>query len=458
MFLAANKSCFKIFLITLLCFSAGQDNLKAQEAEEEKLAKKVDSIMETEELWREDFEAEKYPDPNKTAATSNRSMAHHFFALPSTAWKIAMTPLRVTLVWADHQHVFDRVQGVFMNDAGTAGIFPIVGFGLNVPSSFGALLFHNNLFGGGEKYNGTFKYNALDNITARSLFTKPHAFGTETLFYQIQGDFFLDDEQDFFMGGNGGNPDSTLNYNPREGGGRFTIGYGGLGRKQEIRLTTTIRHYDTKADKTQNASDFVNAGLTGLGLNTMFSVGGTVAFDFTNKGMRTNTGTYLKFFYDYHNDLNNNLYEYQRLQLMAEHYIPVPFMAKNRRFYIRGLAEKRDRLNGKEIPFYDLSKLGSPFNLRGFDNERFRGRGRLLFNIEYRYPIWDNFDGFFFLDKGQVFNGFEDIGLDRFHTGYGTGIRFASPTGIGMNLGLGWSKETFRFYLQVLPTKDREEI
>lgn len=458
MFLALNKSYFKIFLLTLLIFVAGQDNLKAQKAEEKKLIRKVDDLVETEELWQEDTEVEKYPDPNETAATSSRSLAHHFFALPSTVWGIAMTPLRVTLIWADHRHVLDRVKGVFINKAGNAGLFPIVGFGAEVPASFGALLFHNNLFGNGEKFTGYFKYNSFDNIMARSLFRKPGVFGKKTLFYQIQGDFFLDDEKDFFTGGNDGDPDSSLTYNPREGGGRFTIGYGGLGSKQEIRLTTTVRHYDTIADKTQNASDFINAGLSGLGVNTMFSIGGSIAFDFTNKGMRTNTGTYLKFFYDYHNDLNNNLYEYQRFQLMAEQYIPVPFMAKNRRFYIRGLAEKKDRLNGKDIPFYDLSKLGGPFNLRGFDKDRFRGLGRLLFNFEYRYPIWDNLDGFFFLDEGQVFDGFEDISFDRFHLGYGTGIRFDSPTGIGMNLGLGWSKETFRFYLQVLPNTGREQL
>lgn len=80
------------------------------------------------------------------------------------------------------------------------------------------------------------------------------------------------------------------------------------------------------------------------------------------------------------------------------------------------------------VPFYDLPSLGGSNSLRGFDNLRFRDRGSMMINAEYRWQIWHFTDLVAFVDAGQVFRDVRDIDLDDTAVSYGGGIRFKLGT------------------------------
>ncbi|MCE9626105.1 MAG: BamA/TamA family outer membrane protein [Deltaproteobacteria bacterium] len=78
---------------------------------------------------------------------------------------------------------------------------------------------------------------------------------------------------------------------------------------------------------------------------------------------------------------------------------------------------------GSQIPFYRLAELDVNSPLRGFDKGRFRDRGSVVFNVEFRYPIWDNVDGTVFFDTGRVFDGISNFAFKDFKLTGGGGLR-----------------------------------
>jgi hypothetical protein len=84
-----------------------------------------------------------------------------------------------------------------------------------------------------------------------------------------------------------------------------------------------------------------------------------------------------------------------------------------------------------ELPFYYQSLLGATTGLRGYTNNRFAGRSKLVFNSELRWELINNEEasipiqmgilGFF--DMGKVVNENDPLGDQTgYHQGYGFGI------------------------------------
>ncbi|MCZ6818647.1 MAG: BamA/TamA family outer membrane protein, partial [Calditrichaeota bacterium] len=166
---------------------------------------------------------------------------------------------------------------------------------------------------------------------------------------------------------------------------------------------------------------------------------------------RVLSGSLLRTSYAYTTEVDGSRFAYNRFTVEAAQFFPVPFLAKHRTLAIRGMFEKLDRIGSQQIPFYELSTLGNAANLRAFDQNRFRGRGLLLFNFEYRYPVWDTWDAVIFVDEGQVYDDLGDISLDNFHTAIGTGLRFMSPAGFLMRFEIARGSEQWRVLFQISP-------
>jgi len=108
----------------------------------------------------------------------------------------------------------------------------------------------------------------------------------------------------------------------------------------------------------------------------------------------------------------------------------------------------------KEIPFYEMGRIGGRDSLRGYWDDRFQGRGKVLINAEYRFKLYEIIDGFGFLDvvfdgliffdSGRVFldqkDWYTDIAKDYKYS-YGAGIRATIPPGIMARLDIGFSEE-----------------
>ncbi|MGQ9611054.1 MAG: BamA/OMP85 family outer membrane protein, partial [bacterium] len=88
---------------------------------------------------------------------------------------------------------------------------------------------------------------------------------------------------------------------------------------------------------------------------------------------------------------------------------------------------------GEKIPPTELFYLGGANTLRGYKEDIFRGKGKILANSEYRFLVGRDSNFFLFLDAGTVYNN----KLEPIKIGYGLGIRLESASGmVSMDYGL----------------------
>ena len=131
------------------------------------------------------------------------------------------------------------------------------------------------------------------------------------------------------------------------------------------------------------------------------------------------------------------------------------FIAENRLYYKVGHAHViAVRLMGGiasgDMPYNDLFTLGGADNLRGFEDDEFRGDKMYLGTIEYRYPIAKKVQGVFFVDAGNAWGGTDKVPWyhdnDELHVAGGLGFRVTTPIGpIRLDYGVGDEGGKFHF-------------
>ena len=103
-----------------------------------------------------------------------------------------------------------------------------------------------------------------------------------------------------------------------------------------------------------------------------------------------------------------------------------------------------------DMPYYDLFTLGGADNLRGYEDDEFRGNKMYAATVEYRYPIAKKIQGVFFVDAGSAWDGTENIPWyqndDSIHVSTGLGFRITTPIGpIRLDYGVGDDGGKFHF-------------
>lgn len=457
----------KSFLVVLTCAAC----LSAQEAETP-----VDSAdgdpagvavgESTTELMAASGETsqsgQNYPDPNTIPYKTETSLISHFFSLPAKVWRLAWTPLGETVIWVEQNRVHQKAIDFFLNDARTGGFFPLVSFGGNTGVGAGLRVFHYNLFNRGKRIDANVLYSTVENNTASLAYSDSSLFGS-SFFFELNSEYFNDSDENLYVSpdipqerllnssidANDSRESDETSYETEQVAVVADFGYAfnshiGLG------VTSSFKHADIGQGDGFGGEDFPVA-IPGSGKTSLFSIGGLVTFNLSNGWPRTLSGTVLRFGYTYNREIDGSRFEYNRFSVELQQFIPIPFLAKNRRLAMRGVFEKIDRIGDRQIPFYELSTLGDAADLRGFDQNRFRGRGSLFFNFEYRYPIWDTWDAVIFVDEGQVFDDLNDLDIADFHTAVGTGIRFMTPNGFAMRVEVARSTEMWRALFQITP-------
>jgi outer membrane protein assembly factor BamA len=113
---------------------------------------------------------------------------------------------------------------------------------------------------------------------------------------------------------------------------------------------------------------------------------------------------------------------------------------------VRGLL---DRVDGPDIPFFELSELGGDETLRGFGESRFLDEGRVLVNAEERFKVFQinygnvrtDIELAVFTDIGRVFHSFSDLGSGKIQAVIGGGIRFLAASQIVAKIDVGLGSE-----------------
>ena len=176
--------------------------------------------------------------------------------------------------------------------------------------------------------------------------------------------------------------------------------------------------------------------------------------DFTDAPTK---GGYQQLLLGYNEGLGDSQARYLTYRADIAQYLKVG--SPRRIIALRGLMQTQDEVNGGYVPFYDLAKLGGYGNLtqpsetlRSYGTNRFNGNSLLLFNIEYRYAIWQykelQLDAVPFFDIGQVFNEWSQFQMRDFKESYGLEFRIhVARTGL-LNISVAHGDEGTNFFVR----------
>jgi len=213
-----------------------------------------------------------------------------------------------------------------------------------------------------------------------------------------------------------------------------------------ISVDTYIKYRKVTIDSGKAEFKAIADKITGYGEESAIEGGISFSYDSRNRRYKPFKGGLFRLSGILSEQLNGDEFGFLRYTFEFQRYFQL--FKRDRIIAIRAILDETHTPGDKVIPFYDMSVLGNSKTLRGYREGRFRDFGSALINIEYRYPIWDSWDGVFFLDQGEVFTNLGDLSVGGFHTGYGFGIRVRTMEGFLARAQVGRSKEGTRFILQ----------
>lgn len=378
------------------------------------------------------------------AYRSGKSIGGHLLSLPSYVFQVSTWPLEAGFKKAES----DVLPYLLEGERGDYGVFPLFELGGATGYSYGLLLFHNKpfysnhsarieaLFGSSDYNDFDFDYDIEHFLSDRGRLEIEATYGNRPDRTFLFGNDTSLNERSFF---DRENFEAAVSY-------IYSITDRTILAFNNDYLVRNI----TKSDRlrAENAPPFPDEFLRN---NALISTGMLMIFDYARGVPRINRGYRFITDLQWSRSLNDDKFNYINYSAEWNQFIPLPFVPNNRRLAFKGELQKTEALSGKDVPFFENPSLGNSRDLRGFSTDRFRDSGSLLFTLEYRYPLWDFSDVVLFVDEGQVFNNYSDIGLSDFHTSYGFGFHLISSKGFAFRSEFAFSRETSRFILLISP-------
>ena len=381
--------------------------------------------------------------PNYTPYTSNRTAFGHILAFPSYLFEWSTKPLEWTLKVTEI-----KLPQLLQGERGDYGVFPLIELGGDTGYSYGLLLFHNRPFhpNHSARIEALFSSSDYNDIDFEY---KIDRFLSKKGRLDIDAAFANRPDRTFLFGNDASFDDRSF-YDRQDIEAALSYSYS-LTNNTVMRINTDyLRREINRSDRLNNENVPVFPENL-LGKQSLLSTGLLFAVDNARGVPRINRGNRLIADIQWSRSLTDDQFHYINYTAEWNQFIPLPFLPDDRRLALKGELRKAESLGDKQIPFFDTPSLGSSRDLRGFSTNRFRDTGSLLFTLEYRYPLWDFSDVVFFVDEGQVFNQYSDIGIDDFHTSYGFGFHLISSKGFAFRSEFAFSRETSRFILLISP-------
>jgi hypothetical protein len=348
-------------------------------------------------------------------------LGNRLLAAPEYAWAGLAYPFKKFAIAYEKHDLLNRALDLFLNDERTAGVFPKFAIGGALSSGIGATAFNKNLFRKGKEARVSYLVATRENQIGEAFFRDPSLFGSQWSL-ETSG-FWLDfDEGNFFPGGNRAQEQDETHFALKQLTWDVTLIrplVGALTASLTGRMLISDAKGSSRPPATPDSVTGNNSSMTALAIEP------GLRFDTRDNPFRPTTGWLLDGIFTYTDQVDRDQFRYLGYRLEVQRYIPV--FRGDRVLLLRGYLAKQDSVGGGSIPFYELSLLDLNNGLRGFDRGRWQDEGALLFNVEWRFPVWQDVEGAIFLDEGQVFNNYEDIKLKEFRYSAGAGLRFVTP-------------------------------
>ena len=370
-----------------------------------------------------------------TPEDTDNTWVNRLLAAPEYAWTGLTYPLKKFAIAYEQHDLMNRALDLFLNDERTGGVYPRFAIGGTLSSGIGLTAFDNNLFRSGKEARASYLLATRENQVGELFYRDPSLFGSQWTL-QTSGFWLNFDEGHFFPGGGRSREEDQTNFALTQLAWDVTLGRRLIGDLSAA-ITGRLLIADAQpSDRLPATPTFVmgnNSSMTALAIEP------SIRYDSRDNPFRPTTGWFVEGAFTYTDQVDRDEFRYLGYRVEAQRYIPV--FRGDRVLLFRAYLAKQDGVRLIHIPFYELNLLDLNNGLRGFDRGRWQDEGALLFNVEWRFPVWQDVEGSIFLDEGQVFNDYQDIGLKRFRYSAGGGLRFVSNRKFGFRIQVAASED-----------------
>lgn len=348
------------------------------------------------------------------------------FEIPAYVMRGVTWPIGALLHVMEQKHVVERTADLLSNKEKTFWVYPVIQFGAG--SSFGGGLgfHHTDLFHKGYELKGWYKIHVSLNQEAAINFAKPNAFMLldRPVSYNVGVNWKRELDQDFY----GLGPGSVEGNHARF---RWTNFEEGVDIPYEVFPHFSLLFHvggasATTSPSTEGGNPSVNTlfppnQIPGFGRwISHFRAGFGLEHDTRDNPTLPFKGGLRRGWFRRYQHVGSGNFSFNDYRLLLTQYFPLwrPGLV----LMIRNAWHFTQPTGGSQVPFYRLAVLDAGNMLRGFSRGRFHDRASVVFNVEYRYPIWRGIEGVLLYDTGRVFHGPSDFSFKQFKYSAGGGL------------------------------------
>lgn len=179
--------------------------------------------------------------------------------------------------------------------------------------------------------------------------------------------------------------------------------------------------------KTDSNSFLVRDNEVGLEGGPDVGLGFAAAYDKRDSRYTPLTGSYVLSTLLFYPEFIGSKYQFTRFSLDARKYFNP--------WYKHTIAlQATTQFSNRDVPFYDLSLLGSDNKMRGYYQGFLRDKVLVDGQVEYRMPVWKMFGATAWIGAGRTAPDYESLSLKNFHLSYGAGFRVRVDTKNNINM------------------------
>lgn len=351
--------------------------------------------------------------------------------IPSYVIRGVTWPLGAGLSELEKHGIIDKTLDLLSNDEKTFWVYPIIEGGAGTGFGGGLGLKHKNLFHRGYVIGATYRIHINLDHRGTFQFGKPRAFEIfgKPASYVFDSDWSRTTAYDYY-----GIGDSTqrsnhaafglddivmtaaLPYEPIEHLNIRPFFGGNLGQ--------TMSRKSGSNPKVQDIFTPDQIGGFGQWLDYIH-FGLQIAHDTRDFREEPQSGGIRRLAFRRFQCLNDNGFNYNQYEADVRQYLR---LLKTRQILVLNMGWIfKQPTGGGVVPFFKLAGLDSSAPLRGFPRGRWRDKNSAIFNIEYRFPLWDMLGGEIFFDTGRVFNSISNFSFNGFKYSLGGGTNLRIP-------------------------------
>ncbi len=201
---------------------------------------------------------------------------------------------------------------------------------------------------------------------------------------------------------------------------------------------------DWKIVETEEQGQLVTGLVPGSGKGTLSGVGLLANRDTRDNIFYPMKGDFFELNARFYREFLGSKFNFTSLTLNLRKYVT---LFSSHVFAVQSLV----KIQTGTVPFLHLAQMGGQYNMRGYFEGRFRDKNMMVFQAEYRMPLFWRFGLVGFAGLGNVAEKFNQLDLGKLKSSYGFGLRFLfdKKEKIQVRMDIGFGKDSSGFYFSI---------